>query len=323
LISAVSTKNKMKWILALEGGGTRSQAVLVDPTGRVCGIGYSRDVNTNFTPLEEARAAVRGAASDALNAAGTEGEMISVLVSALVGPQFGIETFGDLFPRASYRYYNEAQVVFARGGVYRPHGLALVAATGATAWGVRVDDGRWVGFGGWGSLLGDEGSAHALGIGVLRAAPRAWEGRLDQPTRLPEALALHFGFDPADFRGGMVQRAYHPTLTRSEIAALAPLATRLAAEGDVIAARLVAKTAADLCSLALHAARSLFTSEECFDLVAAGGLFNAGEMIVGPLRAAFAHAYPRVELRIGIEAPAIAVANLARFDMKDELEELC
>jgi N-acetylglucosamine kinase-like BadF-type ATPase len=119
----------------------------------------------------------------------------------------------------------------------------------------------------------------------------------------------------------MVQRAYHPVLTRAEIAALAPLATRLAADGDAIAARLVAKTAADLSGLALHAARRLFAADEKFDLVAAGGLINAGEMILGPLRAAFAREFPRVELRVGSEDPAIAVAKLARFDMTHEMEE--
>jgi glucosamine kinase len=314
-------KPNMDWILALEGGGTRSQAVLVDPEGRVRGAGFSRDVNTNFTPFEEARAAVRTAVSSALAAAEVGGDAVIWLVSALVGPRFGVETFGDLLPRAQYRYYGEGRVVFARGGVFRPHGLALVAATGATAWVVRADDGRSKGFGGWGSLLGDEGSAHALGVSVLRAAGRAWEGRLDQPTRLPQALAAHFNFDPADFRGGMVQRAYHPALTRAEIAALAPLATRLASEGDAIASRLVAKAAADLSGLALHAAHTMFSPDERFDLVAAGGLINAGEMILGPLRAAFARDFPQVELRIGSEDPAIAVANLARFDMTHKLEE--
>ena len=311
----------MEWILALEGGGTRSQAVLVDPQGEVRGSGFSTDVNTNFTAMEDARGAVRSAVRDALTAAGVDGAKVTWLVSALVGPRFGVETFGDLLPRAEYHYYGEGQVVFARGGVYRPHGLALVAATGATAWAVRADDGRRLGCGGWGSLLGDEGSAHALGVLVLRAAARAWEGRLDKPTRLPQALAEHFHFDPADFRSGMVARAYHPTLTRAEIAALAPLATRLAREGDEIAARLVAKTAADLRALALFAARQLFQPDESFHLVAAGGLLSAGDLILSPLREAFARAFPLVELRVGSEDPALAVAKLARFDMRRELEE--
>jgi N-acetylglucosamine kinase len=312
----------MDWIIALEGGGTRCQAVVTDPDGRARGTGRARDVNTNFTSLEEAQNSVRAAVTAALAAAGVGGERIGLLVGGLVGPNFGAETFADILPRAGYRYYTESQVVFARGGVYRPHGVGMVAATGATAWAVRVDDGRQTAFGGWGSLLGDEGSAHALGVCALRAAGRAWEGRLPHPTRLPQALAEYFGFDPETFRGGMVTRAYHPPLTRAEIAALAPLVTRLAAEGDLIAQNLVAKTAGDLAALGLHAARSLFGPLENFNFVAAGGLLNAGEMILNPLRAAITASYPLVELKVGWEDPAIALAGLARYDLEHK-EETC
>jgi N-acetylglucosamine kinase-like BadF-type ATPase len=313
----------MDYLLALEGGGTRSQAVVVDAGGRPCGSAQARDVNTNFTSLEEARATVREAVVGALAAARVDGVRIDLLVSALVGPRFGPETFGDLLPRAEYRYYSESQVVFARGKVYRPHGVGLVAATGATAWAVRADDGRHTAFGGWGSLLGDEGSAHALGVAMLRAAGRVWEGRIQLATRIPQALAAHFGFDPADFRNGMVERAYHPPLTRADIAALAPLATRLAEEGDELAACLVAKTAADLSALALHAARSLFAENERFEVVAAGGMINAGPLILEPLWREFRAAFPQVEVRVGLQDPAISLAQLARHDLGLSQEDVC
>jgi N-acetylglucosamine kinase-like BadF-type ATPase len=90
--------------------------------------------------------------------------------------------------------------------------------------------------------------------------------------------------------------------------------TRLAAEGDPAAARITAKVARDLASLALHAARRLFTPQESFDLVAAGGLLNAGEMILGPLRAGLAEEFPRARLLIGTEAPAVALGRLVIHD---------
>jgi len=306
------------YILALEGGGTRSQAVLVDPSGQVCASAAAKDVNTNFTAYQAAQAAVRQAVSQALAGAGADGAQVDWLVSALVGPRFGAETYADLCPRARYRYYAESQVVFARGGFYRPHGVALVAATGATAWGVRADDGRHEAFGGWGSLLGDEGSAHALGLSALRASTRAFEGRLDAPTRLVEAISAHFRLDPADYRAGLVRAAYGGPISRAEIAALAPLVTRLAAEGDAIARRLVQKTAADLAWLGLHAARALFSPAERFDYVVAGGLTAAGEPILAPLRAGLAQEFPLARFIVGNQDPAVALARLAMFDLSQE-----
>lgn len=305
----------MGYILALEGGGTRSQAVLVDEAGQVRGRAFSRDVNTNFTAWEQARQAVQEAARQALLDAHAAGEEVAWLVSALVGPKFGAETYGELCPRASYCYYGESQVIFARAGFYRPHGVAVVSATGATAWVMRQDDGRKGFFGGWGSLLGDEGSAYALGLAALRAAARAYEGRIDQPTRLPEAIAAHFEIELADFRGELVRIAYGRPLTRAEIAALAPLATSLAESGDPIAARITAQTAEDLAGLALHAARCFFAPQESFPLVAAGGMVAAGDLILGSLRRQLARDFPQASLVIGNEDPAVSLARLALYDL--------
>jgi N-acetylglucosamine kinase-like BadF-type ATPase len=305
-------------ILALEGGGSRSQAVLLDESGRVCASAVSRDVNTNFTAFTQAQEAVQQAVSRVLAEAGVPGERVDWLVSALVGPNFGAETFGQLCPRAAYRYYSESQVVFARGGFYHPHGVGVVAATGATAWAVRSDDGRRAFFGGWGALLGDEGSAHALGLAALRASTRAYEGRLDAATGLVAAIAAHFDLTLADYRAGLVRVAYSGPLSRAEIAALAPLVTELAGQGDVIAQRLVAKTAADLAWLGLHTARALFTAQESFPVVLAGGLVNAGEMIFGPLRAGLAVQFPLAQLVIGFADPAVALARLAQVDLNQE-----
>ncbi len=304
------------FLLALEGGGTRSQAAILDSGGRLVQLSDSADVNTNFTTLQAAREAVLAAVSGALQSAALPGERITHFVSALVGPRFGPELLGRLIPNASYRYYGEMQVVFARAGLYRPHGVALVAATGATSWGVRSDDGRQDFFGGWGSLLGDEGSAYAAGLLGLRLAVRAYEGREASPSRLVEAVCGHFGLDPGKFRTELVRLAYQKPLSRAEIAGLASVITRLAEEGDPLAERVTYKVAADLAALALHTARQLFRADEAFDLAAAGGLLNAGDLILGPLRQGLRHEFPLARLIIGNEAPAVALGKLALYDIE-------
>jgi N-acetylglucosamine kinase-like BadF-type ATPase len=166
-----SLKEEDTYLIALEGGGTRSQAALMDFQGCVLHIHESTDVNTNFVAFEEAKKAVLQAVSGALQAAQILGDQVSEFVAALVGPKFGPEVYAPLLPKARYHYYGEREVVFARAGIYRPHGVALVAATGATAWGVRADDGRHTALGGWGSLLGMR-AAPTQPVARLRAAVR-------------------------------------------------------------------------------------------------------------------------------------------------------
>ena len=288
---------------------------MLDFSGHLLHISASTDVNTNFVSYAEAQAAVLHAVSNVLDAASIPGIRVEHFASALIGPEFGAETFGTLIPNATYHYYGERDVVFARAGIYRPHGVAVVAATGATASGVRADDGRHITVGGWGTLLGDEGSAYATGLLGLRAAARAFEGRLDTPTCLVDALCDHFDLTRKTFQSGLIRIAYHKPLSRADIASLAIIVTRLAADGDLVAQRIVRKVASDLAALPLHVARKLFDPQETFDVVAAGGLLNAGEIILKPLRDGLENDFPHARLLVGKEKPAVALGRLTLYDL--------
>lgn len=301
----------IRHFVALEGGGTRCRAVLMDGSGAILSSCTAGPVNTNFVSYEDAKAAVRHAVRGVLERTAFPGTDIDLLAVSLVGPRFGMETYGDLLPRAEIAHFTEREIIFARAGIYRPHGVAAVAATGATAWAIRQDDGREAAFGGWGSLLGDEGSAFSVGLLALRQSTRAYEGRLDVSTRLPEVLCEHLGFHMETYREELVRLAYGKPLSRHDIAGLAPLVTRLAGEKDPAAQRIVAKVVNDLVGLALHTAGYLFSPQERFDFVLGGGLLNAGEMIIAPLREGMIIGFPDVVFHLASEDPAEAVGKLA------------
>jgi N-acetylglucosamine kinase-like BadF-type ATPase len=307
-----------EYLIALEGGGSRCQAALLDGAGQLVRLRDASAVNTNFVSPAQARQAVLAAVQGALADGAIPPAAVRHFVTALVAADFGAETFAALCPQAAFRAYGELAVVFARAGLYRPHGVGVVAGTGATAWAVRADDGREVVLGGWGALLGDEGSAYALGLLGLRAAARAFEGRAPAPTGLVAALAAALNLNPADFQRELIALAYQKPLNRTEIAALAVTVTALAAQQDPLAARLTGKVAADLAELALHAARRLFQPGETFAVVVAGGLVNAGDLLLGALRQRLVAEFPNAQLQIGSEAPAVALGRLALYDLAPE-----
>ena len=152
-------------------------------------------------------------------------------------------------------------------------GLLLIGGTGSIAWG-RTADGRTARTGGWGQRLGDEGSGFALGLGALRAAVCAHDGR-GPMTSLLEAALAHAEVPAPEQLVGWTARA-----EKGEIAALAPVVAEAAAEGDDVAKALVAEAARDL---ALHVStlqRRLSPWEETPTLALAGGLLAPGR----PLR---------------------------------------
>ena len=298
-------------ILALEGGGTRSQAALLDPNGTLLASAIANDVNTNFTTIEMVKVAVRNLVNSILQNAGQSGERVKIIAVALPLPEGTPEMLKSVCPSASLWHSNERDVVFARAGEYFPHGIGIVASTGATGWGIRRDDGREVSTGGWGSLLGDEGSAYAVGLNGLRAAGRSWEGR-EVPSLLVDALCEHFSINRASMKGELVRLAYHKPISRVEIAGFARVVSRTAAQGDELALRIIHKAANDLAGLGLNVAGLLFTPEETFCAAVSGGLFNAGEILLAPLRQRLQDAYPHIIFKHGSEDPSVALARLAQ-----------
>lgn len=309
----------MGYLVALEGGGTRSQAVLMDSQGQAIQSKSSAPVNTNFVTREQATQAVVTAVHGVLESSRIHGSQVDYFISSIVGPAFGEETFGELCPHAVFRSYGEMRVVFARAGIYRPHGVSVVAATGATTWSIRSDDHREVYLGGWGSLLGDEGSAYALGLFGLRAAVRAFEERAAAPTSLLEAVCQYFGVNRDHFRKELCELAYQKPLNRTEIAGFAAIVSQLAGRGDPLAAQLTRKVAIDLTSLALTASKRLFSPTETFHVVIAGGLTHAGELIMSPFQEGFQKEFPNAVIKIGRDEPAVALGRLALYDIKEEM----
>src|SRR5690606_32133686 len=127
-------------------------------------------------------------------------------------------------------------------------GLLVIAGTGSVAWG-RAEDGRAARAGGWGHLLGDEGSGYALGLEALRAVVRAHDGRAPETT-LRDAVLSH-----ARARAPEELIAWAATAAKADIAALAPRVAAAAREGDAAARAIVDRAAHDLAGhiRALHA----------------------------------------------------------------------
>src|SRR5947209_19543433 len=85
---------------------------------------------------------------------------------------------------------NDAALLLA-AGTPEGWGLAVVAGTGSIAWG-RDRAGREDRAGGWGYLLGDEGSGYAVAVAALRAVALA-AGRTGPPTELADLLVKRLG----------------------------------------------------------------------------------------------------------------------------------
>ena len=158
-------------------------------------------------------------------------------------------------------------------------GIAIVAGTGSSTFGV-APDGRTGTAGGWGYLLGDEGSAFAVGREALRAVGHAADGH-GPPTSLTAAVSAQLGLaQPRD----LITAVYQSAAPRTTIASLAPLVSDAAQHGDAVAAQILADSAAALATSAVALARRLDLPPESA-VVGVGGMLAAGDAFRAPLDA--------------------------------------
>jgi N-acetylglucosamine kinase-like BadF-type ATPase len=145
-------------------------------------------------------------------------------------------------------------------------GVALVCGTGSLVWG-RNRAGETARCGGWGYLLGDEGSAYAIALAGLRAAVRAADGRgpaTSMLSRLQERLAAATAAD-------LIDRVYQADMTRERIAQLAEVVFE-AAPGDEVARQLIEAGAAELRAAVGVVARRLNFAPGEYPLALAGSV---------------------------------------------------
>ncbi|MEW6749551.1 MAG: BadF/BadG/BcrA/BcrD ATPase family protein [Candidatus Latescibacterota bacterium] len=258
----------------IDGGGTRTRAVLVAPDGRIrargtAGCGNFQSIGASG--LED----VVGGLLGTLWAGGPAQPLSLCLALAGVGREDDREEVAALARRCGWA--QELCVVSdARAALEGAHaagaGLVVVAGTGSIVLG-KGPGGEEARAGGWGPVLGDEGSGYALAAEALRAALRAHDG-WGPPTALEEVLRGWLGLQTWE---EAVRRVYGGDLGRDRIAALAPAVLETARRGDAVAAALVWRAGHALGQQVAAVARRLGL-ERGADLAGAGGLLEAADL---------------------------------------------
>lgn len=256
-----------RWYLGVDGGGSKTLAVVVDAEGVERGRGAAGSSNYQAVGLDAAVGELRWAAEAATSAAGCALPLAGVWLGLA-----GLDSPGDfdaLLPHvrhlaANVRLTNDAELVLS--GLEEHAGVALVAGTGAIALG-RDAEGRIARASGWGHVLGDEGSGYDLGRAGLRAALRAADGRGRMTALLTAILEAWELREPEQ-----ILRRVYPETDKAQIARLAPLVLRRAQEGDVVASAIARRGAEELALAACAVSRALGRAGAPLALALGGGL---------------------------------------------------
>jgi len=247
-------------ILAVDGGGTNTQALVTNLEGRVLarGLGPSSNLhNVGFdaacqalaTAIDGALAQVRGTqAGAAARPAG--GRWAGAGIASACFGLSGVDSKDDeaqvsrwlrgqaIAPRIMV--VNDSELVLA-GGTPAGWGVALISGTGSVCLG-RTAEGRSARVGGWGPLVGDEGSGYHIASLALRRATQAADGRAEAAALLKGVLRHWSLAEPS----ALIRHVHAPTTTAADIAALATVVLDLAGRNDAAALEVIAEAAREL-----------------------------------------------------------------------------
>lgn len=296
-------------ILGIEGGGTKTECAALDESGQLLGYGRGGPANLNFVSAQEQQNAIRTAIEGALE--GLKG-VVRVVGFAAAGSPKEVSWLRRWFPEIAIFRYGELQAAMATTGLLRAHGMAVVAGTGSLIGYFR--DNQCLGaVGGWGSWLGDEGSAHDIAMRAIHAAIRASDGRAAE-TSLGEVVCRYFGIEHL---GGLIQVFYPQPPPRHRIAGLAPEVSRLAEEqGDPVAIQILQSAGDLLAQDAIAGAKRYFSPDEGIPVALCGGVFKSRQHFLPAFERTLLSAFPKAQLRFPRHRPATAVARLTLRDWK-------
>lgn len=307
-------------VLGIDGGGTKTVALLADRTGRPLARAEGGPANIQRMAIDEVRAVLQplllnlfalAPAPTRINAlwAGFAGagsipshEPIRLLLFELLsGPARQGLILADDIPIA----VDHDMVIALAAGAGSRRGIVVISGTGSSVYG---EDGlRRVRVGGWGPYFGDEGSGYAIGQQALRSVLQAYDGRLP-PTMLSDALCRHLNCaSPPELLYHWHGRA--PAV--AEVAELAHLVAEIAAHGDDLAWEILATAGRELGRAATRAIEELGLAHTTFPLILSGGILRHVAPVREELLRGVYAAAPAVEPELLTAEPVSGAVQLA------------
>ena len=296
-------------ILGVDGGGTKTRAVLCREDGSIVGFGEAGGFNINNLSSQTCIANLRAALEAVFGRSQHHSVRAGFFGLCTIKDAEDVRVARELILQTGLHaeqisIENDLANVLASGIPSGP-GVALIAGTGSHVV-ARDELNQLTWCGGWGGLIGDVGSGYSLGIQAANAVARAHDGRGPQ-TMLTEALLAALKIPSAT---GLLRAVSDPSVGLHGIAALAPLVMRAAESGDAVAVAILDANAQGLAECVATAVNRAALSED-FPVVFAGGVARSGPPFQSMLETAITRKLPGarfVDLQMPLECGAVTMA---------------
>ncbi len=308
----------MSYVLGIDGGGTKTVCVIMNAQCEVIGRGEAGASNYQSIGVDAAlssiESAIYAAAIEALKVIkciqikaiclGLAGigrpndiEVVKGIVSNLENsPSLPIEW--ELLSSQAATIENKNIIICHDalialvGGIGHDVGIVVAAGTGSIVFG-RNQQGITKRVGGWGYILGDEGSGYKIAVAGLQAAMQAYDGR-GKSTILQEVFKNHLALASME---DLIEVVYRRGWGVKEIAALAIVVDSAAADGDEVANRIIDDAVRELVKATSTVINALTSTEnDGFEVVTVGSVWGGKSKMHSQFIKSLTFEYPNVRI---------------------------
>ncbi|MFF2175242.1 N-acetylglucosamine kinase [Lysinibacillus sp. NPDC058147] len=263
------------YVLAIDGGGTKTSAVICDELGNI----YAKVVTTRSNPTAMGVRYFKSTIHDILQNLQQQNPQVFAAIDSCFAGMAGVkelqaekvvESIVRLYvPKTALVIVDNDALIALYAGTLGHAGIVQIAGTGAITMGYDREQ-HFHRVGGWGYLFDDEGSGYDLGVQMLKAIFQSYDGRGD-PTALTDVVLRYFSVENVPQLIECIYGEEHP---RTVIAPLSKYVFVEAEKGDRVAIQIIA----DACEkyyVAIKACYAHMTWEEGkVPVVLVGGVFN-------------------------------------------------
>ncbi len=237
------------YLIGIDGGGTKTKGYVSDLEGNVLASAIGGSSNYLSAGRTIAKGSLEQVINSLCNKININKKQIEIISLGLAGvgreedKKVIEEIIREIGINNKVIINNDAYISLV-GAHGEEKGIITISGTGSISLGIDSNN-KLYRTGGWGHILGDEGSGYYFGKEGLVAIMKAYDGRVED-TSIKQKVLDYLGFDTED---RIPKYVYSNIEEKDKIAKLAPLVIEAASEGDKIAVEIINKGILDLIDL--------------------------------------------------------------------------
>jgi N-acetylglucosamine kinase-like BadF-type ATPase len=278
----------VEFFLGIDGGGTKTVAAIADINGNIIAQTRVGSTNPNSCSEQELEKTLRELFNALEKQVLDDFRRITYLFAGIAGA--GIEANKILlkemikqFVPANTSIHVEPDTINALySGTYGKPGIVQISGTGSITYGINHNL-KHDRVGGWGYLLGDEGSGYDIGRQGIMAVLKAYDGRGPE-TIMTQLMFTYFNIDNGH---DLIHQIYTSLTPKNEIAALSKIVIQSYQKQDPEADRIIGNVIQEITLSIETLYKKLFSEHDKVKVVLCGGVFSEkaiSELVKNSLR---------------------------------------